>query len=336
MLPTLPRRTGLLSYFRLFEESLLSPEPAWLVELERRGRQWFGRAWSDEEGLPVPQMRALRVTSKRMERLYRIVRHWEPMTLMQEDASVSPWVLVYRLDGKAIRKTGFAHPSTWNQLVWLCREMLPVPFLWQSSLRKAELSINGMGHLRMLADGPRGTLSVSSRRPEVAIVRTDSDACMSALEFLEGFLDEQPDGHHDGPVLTITYHPIDKPSFSLKRRFSTGSLPEHWQSFATFFEKLTTLPFRPLLSDGWHCYVLVRVKQWKNKEFWYRARRRTHHLGEVVFAPWGEDNTLTTGTITSIRFCQENEVPFPWERTKFLEENILEYPVLAAEARAKE
>lgn len=231
----------MLSYFKLSEEHVLSPDPRWLVELERRDRQWFGRAWSDGE-YPLPQMQALRVKPRQIEQLHHIIRHWEATALTRDDAPISPWNLVYRLDGKAIHKTGFAHPSTWNQLIWLCREVLPVPFLWQSSLRKAELSINGMGHMRMLADGPRGILSVSSRRPEVSISRTDSDACMSALEFMEGFLDERPSDRKDGPALTLTYHPIDKPSFSLKRRFSTGSMPEHWQSFATFFEKLTTLP----------------------------------------------------------------------------------------------
>ncbi|MDD7201206.1 MAG: hypothetical protein PUH55_05230 [Spirochaetales bacterium] len=309
----------MLSYFKLFEESLLSPEPAWLIELERRGRQWFGRSWSDKDGSPIPQMRALQARTRQVERLYPIIRRWEAMTLAGEDSPLSPWCLVYRLGGKAIRKTGFAHPSTWNQLVWLCRKMLPVPFLWQSSLRKAELRVNGMGHMRVLADGPRGALSVSSRRPEVSIARTDSDACVSALQFMEGFLTEQDHANDDGPVMTITYHPIDKPPFSLKRRFSTSSMPKDWQKFATLFEKLTALPFRPILSTGWHCYVLVRVAQWKGKEYWYRARKQTHRLGKVVFAPWGEDNNFTTGTITQIHFFQEDEVPFPLERTKFSE-----------------
>ena len=314
----------MLSYFKLSEEHVLSPDPRWLVELERRDRQWFGRAWSDGE-YPLPQMQALRVKPRQIEQLHHIIRHWEATALTRDDAPISPWNLVYRLDGKAIHKTGFAHPSTWNQLVWLCREVLPVPFLWQSSLRKAELSINGMGHMRMLADGPRGILSVSSRRPEVSISRTDSDACMSALEFMEGFLDERPSDRKEGPALTLTYHPIDKPSFSLKRRFSTGSMPEHWQSFATFFEKLTTLPFRPWLSAGWYCYVLVRVAQWKDKEYWYRARWRTHHPGEIVYVPGGEDNHLLVGVITRIHFCQESDVPFPLERTKCIEEDILKY-----------
>ena len=109
----------MLSYFKLSEEHVLSPDPRWLVELERRDRQWFGRAWSDGE-YPLPQMQALRVKPRQIEQLHHIIRHWEATALTRDDAPISPWNLVYRLDGKAIHKTGFAHPSTWNQLVWLC------------------------------------------------------------------------------------------------------------------------------------------------------------------------------------------------------------------------